>query len=493
MAQERNDKQLTTRAEDFSAWYNELVLRAELADYSPVKGSMVIRPNGYGIWERMQRALDDMFKATGHENAYFPLLIPQSFLQKEASHVEGFAPEVAVVTHGGGKQLEEPLIIRPTSETIIYHMFAKWTQSYRDLPILINQWANVVRWEMRTRLFLRTLEFLWQEGHTAHATETEAEEEARRMLGVYREFMEGWIAMPVITGIKTEGERFAGALRTYSCEAMMQDNKALQAGTSHNLGQNFSKAFDLKFQNEAGETAFAWNTSWGVSTRLVGGLVMTHGDDHGLRVPPRLAPIEVVIVPIFRKDEERDRVVGAAHRLRDDLQAWTGRGATDRLRVRVDAREGMRPGEKYYEWELRGVPLRLELGPRDLDQSSVMSARRDTKAKGPLAMHDLAPQVAKLLEEIQGQMLADAKARREAATHREPMSYDAFRQLMEGEGGFVYAGWNGDPAIEAKVKAETKATIRVIPDPEFRSPTAPATCLVTGGKAKHEVVWAKAY
>ncbi|MCL4213609.1 MAG: proline--tRNA ligase [Gemmatimonadales bacterium] len=488
-----DDKKLTTRAEDFSAWYNELVLRSELADYSPVKGSMVIRPNGYGIWERMQRALDDMFKATGHENAYFPLFIPESFLKKEAQHVEGFAPECAVVTHGGGKKLEEPLVVRPTSETIIYHMFAKWTQSYRDLPILMNQWANVVRWEMRTRLFLRTLEFLWQEGHTAHATEAEAEEEARRMLGVYRTFMEEWMAMPVVTGQKTDSERFAGAVRTYSCEAMMQDRKALQAGTSHHLGQNFAKAFDLKFQNEEGEMAFAWNTSWGVSTRMVGGLVMTHGDDNGLRVPPKLAPIEVVIVPIFRKDEERDRVVGAAHKLRDELQAWTGRGATDRLRVKVDAREGMKPGAKYYEWELRGVPLRLELGPRDLDQQSVMSARRDTKEKAPLPMADLAPQLAKLLETIQAQMFADAKARREAATIRGGLTYAQFRELMDGEGGFVYAGWNGDPAVEAQVKEETKATIRVIPDAEFRSPTAPTTCLVTGQPAKHEVLWAKAY
>jgi prolyl-tRNA synthetase len=488
-----DDKKLTTRAEDFSAWYNELVLRSELADYSPVKGSMVIRPNGYGIWERMQRALDDMFKETGHVNAYFPLFIPESFLKKEAQHVEGFAPECAVVTHGGGKKLEEPLVVRPTSETIIYHMFAKWTQSYRDLPILMNQWANVVRWEMRTRLFLRTLEFLWQEGHTAHATEQEAEEEARRMLGVYRTFMEGWMAMPVITGQKTDSERFAGAVRTYSCEAMMQDRKALQAGTSHNLGQNFAKAFDLKFQNEEGEMAFAWNTSWGVSTRMVGGLVMTHGDDHGLRTPPKLAPIEVVIVPIFRKDEERDRVVGAANALRDELQAWTGRGATDRLRVKVDAREGMKPGAKYYEWELRGVPLRLELGPRDLDQQSVMSARRDTKEKAPLPMQDLAPTLAKLLETIQSQMYADAKARRDAATVRGMTDYGKFRELMEGEGGFVYAGWNGDPAVEAKVKEETKATIRVIPDTEFRSPDAPRTCLVTGEPAKYEVVWAKAY
>ena len=488
-----DDKKLTTRAADFSAWYNELVLRSELADYSPVKGSMVIRPNGYGIWERMQRALDDMFKATGHQNAYFPLFIPQSFLSKEAQHVEGFAPETAVVTHGGGKLLEEPLVVRPTSETIIYHMFAKWTQSYRDLPIKINQWANVVRWEMRTRLFLRTLEFLWQEGHTAHATEAEAETEARLILGLYREFMEGWIAMPVITGQKTEGEKFAGALRTYSCEAMMQDNKALQAGTSHNLGQNFAKAFELQFQAENGEMAFAWNTSWGVSTRMVGGLVMTHSDDNGLVCPPRLAPIEVVIVPIWKSDEERARVVEAAHRVRTELIEWTGRGATDRLRVTVDDREGVKPGAKYYEWELRGVPLRLEIGPKDLEKGSVFSARRDTRAKAALPMAGLPAAVATLLETIQGDLLAAAKARREANSHRNVTSYAQFKEIMEGPGGFVYAGWNGDPAIEAKVKEETKATIRVIPDPEFRSAEAPTTCLVTGEPARHEVIWAKAY
>jgi prolyl-tRNA synthetase len=454
---------------------------------------MVIRPNGYGIWERMQRALDDMFKATGHENAYFPLFIPESFLKKEASHVEGFAPEVAVVTHGGGKKLEEPLIVRPTSETIIYHMFAKWTQSYRDLPILINQWANVVRWEMRTRLFLRTLEFLWQEGHTAHATHDEAEEEARKMLGVYREFMEGWIAMPIVTGQKTESEKFAGALRTYSCEAMMQDNKALQAGTSHNLGQNFAKAFELQFQDEAGGMSYAWNTSWGVSTRMVGGLVMTHSDDNGLVTPPKLAPTEVVIVPIWKSDEERGRMVEAAHKVKADLTAWTGRGATDRLRVRVDDREGIKPGAKYYEWEMRGVPLRLEIGPKDLEKGSVFSARRDIKAKAALPMDGLPESVAKLLETIQNDLLAAAKARREANTYRGVTSYDQFKEIMEGPGGFVYAGWNGDPAVEAKVKEETKATIRVIPDPEFRSPEAPTTCLVTGEPAKHEVVWAKAY
>jgi prolyl-tRNA synthetase len=487
-----DDKKLTTRAEDFSAWYTEVVLRAELADYSPVKGSMVIRPNGYGIWERMQRALDDKFKATGHVNAYFPLLIPESFMKKEAQHVEGFAPECAVVTHGGGKELEERLFIRPTSETIIYHMFAKWVQSYRDLPILMNQWANIVRWEMRTRLFLRTLEFLWQEGHTAHATHEEGEAEALKMLGVYRDFMEGWIAMPVITGYKSESEKFAGGLRTYACEALMQDNKALQAGTSHDLGQNFSKAFDLKFQSESGEVEYAWNTSWGVSTRMVGGLVMTHGDDNGLVTPPKLAPIEIVIVPIWKTDEERSKLVEAADKLKDELTSWSGRGE-NRLRVHIDAREGMKPGAKYYEWELRGIPLRLELGPKDLEKQSVFSARRDTRAKAAIPMAGVAASVAQLLGTIQSDLFTAAKARRDAATHRGDISYARFKEIMEGPGGFVYAGWNGDPAVEAQVKEETKATIRVIPDAEFRSADAPKTCMVTGQPAKHEVVWAKAY
>ncbi len=488
-----DDKKLTTRAEDFSAWYNETVLRSGLADYSPVKGSMVIRPNGYGIWERMQRALDDMFKATGHQNAYFPLFIPQSFIAKEAKHVEGFAPELAIVTHGGGKELEEPLVVRPTSETIIYHMYAKWVQSYRDLPILINQWANVVRWEMRTRLFLRTLEFLWQEGHTAHATHDEAEAEALTILGIYRRFAEEWMAMPVLTGLKSDSERFAGALRTYCIEAMMQDRKALQAGTSHNLGQNFAKAFDLRFQTESGDMAHAWNTSWGVSTRLIGGLVMTHGDDNGLRIPPRLAPVEVVIVPIWKSDDERGRMTEAAMQLKQELTEWTGRGATDRLRVHVDARDGMKPGAKYYEWELRGVPLRLELGPKDLEKQSVFSARRDTRAKAAIPRAGVAASVAMLLVTIQAVMLAAARAMREQLSVRGVTSYDEFKEIMAGDGAFVYAGWNGDPAVEARVKEETKATIRVIPDVEFRSATPPATCLVTGEPARHEVVWAKAY
>ncbi|MBX9855489.1 MAG: proline--tRNA ligase [Gemmatimonadaceae bacterium] len=487
-----DDKKLTPRAENFSDWYNELVLRAELADYSPVRGCMVIRPLGYGIWERMQRALDDMFKATGHVNAYFPLFIPESFLSKEAEHVEGFAPECAVVTHGGGKQLEERLVVRPTSETIIYSMFAKWVQSYRDLPLLYNQWANVVRWEMRTRLFLRTMEFLWQEGHTAHATHDEAEEETRRMLGVYRTFMEEYMAMPVITGQKTDAEKFAGALRTYCTEAMMQDNKALQAGTSHNLGQNFAKAFDLTFQNEAGQMDHAWNTSWGVSTRMIGGLVMTHGDDAGLRLPPRLAPIQMVIVPIWKTDEEKVATIEAAKRIAEDLGSFK-RPDHERIRVHVDDRVGIKPGAKYYHWELRGIPLRMEIGPRDLAQQSGMLVRRDTREKRPIAFETLRTELPVVLEQIQADMLAAARARLEANSIREPISYERFKEVMEGPGAFVYAGWNGDPAVEARVKEETKATIRCIPDPEFRSPVAPTTCMVTGEPAKYEVVWARSY
>ena len=487
-----DDKKLTTRATDFSAWYNEVVLKAEMADYSPVKGCMVIRPNGYGIWERMQRALDDMFKATGHQNAYFPLFIPESYLHKEKEHVEGFAHEFAVVTHGGGKKLDEPLVVRPTSETIIYSMFAKWVQSYRDLPLLINQWANVVRWEMRTRLFLRTTEFLWQEGHTAHATHDEAEVEARLILGLYREFMEGYIAMPVVTGLKTESEKFAGALRTYSLEAMMQDNKALQAGTSHNLGQNFAKAFDLTFQSEAGTTEHAWNTSWGVSTRMVGGLVMTHGDDTGLRVPPLLAPIELVIVPIYRTDEDRTLVLEAANRIAKSLGAWDRRDM-GRLRIHVDARDAMKPGAKYYEWELRGIPLRLELGPRDLASNQGVLVRRDTKEKRPVSLETLGEDVAGTLSAMQRDMLAAALERREANSVRERISYDAFRQLMDGKGGFVYAGWCDDAACEAAIKEETRATIRCLPDEEFRSAEAPTTCLKCGRASTVEALWAKAY
>jgi prolyl-tRNA synthetase len=487
-----DDKKLTTRSEDFSGWYNEVVLRAELADYSPVRGCMVIRPNGYGIWERMQRALDDMFKATGHRNAYFPLFIPESYLHREAQHVEGFAPETAVVTHGGGKKLEEPLIVRPTSETIIYAMFAKWVQSYRDLPLLINQWANVVRWEMRTRLFLRTLEFLWQEGHTAHATHDEAEEEARKILGLYRDFMEGWMAMPVITGLKTESERFAGALRTYACEAMMQDNKALQAGTSHNLGQNFAKVFDLKFQAESGGQEYAWNTSWGVSTRLIGGLVMTHGDDKGLRTPPLLAPTEIVVVPIYRSDDERGRVLEAVTRVVSMLTDWERRDP-GRLRVHLDARQGIKPGAKYYEWELRGVPLRMEIGPKDLERNQAMLVRRDSGEKRPTSLDTIGEDASDLLARMQLDMLAAARDRQDKNSIRGIVDYDRFKQIMEGDGAFVYAGWCGDASCEATIKEETKATIRVLPDEEFRSADAPTRCLRCARTATAEAVWAKAY
>jgi prolyl-tRNA synthetase len=478
-------KALTTRAADFSAWYNEVIARAELADYSPVRGCMVIRPNGYAIWEQMQRALDQMFKDTGHQNAYFPLFIPQSFLSREAEHVEGFAPEVAVVTHGGGKELEEPLIIRPTSETIIYAMYAKWIQSYRDLPVLINQWANVVRWEMRTRLFLRTTEFLWQEGHTAHATEAEAEEETLRMLGVYRSFMEGWMAMPVLTGRKTDSERFAGALRTYSTEALMQDNKALQAGTSHNLGQNFARAFEVTFQTANGDLDHVWNTSWGVSTRLVGALIMTHSDDLGLVTPPKLAQYQVVIVPIWKTEEERAAVLQAADRLRKDL---AGAG----IRVHLDAREGMKPGAKYYEWEGRGVPLRLEIGPRDVASATVVLARRTGGKKESLPMDGLAARLITAMDKFQSDLLEAAIARRDTATLR-GATKEQFIAKMEGEGGFVYAGFCGSPKCEAEIKEQTKATIRVLPDEEFRSPELPATCVWCGGPSIAEAVWAKAY
>jgi prolyl-tRNA synthetase len=480
-----DNKALTPRSVDFSAWYNELIMRAELADYSPVRGCMVIRPNGYAIWEQMQRALDGMFKETGHQNAYFPLFIPQSFLSREAEHVEGFAPETAVVTHGGGKELEEPLVVRPTSETIIYSMYAKWIQSYRDLPVLINQWANVVRWEMRTRLFLRTTEFLWQEGHTAHATEAEAEEETRRMLGVYRTFMEQWMAMPVVTGRKTDSERFAGALRTYSCEAMMQDNKALQAGTSHNLGQNFARAFEVTYQTASGDIDFVWNTSWGVSTRLVGGLIMTHGDDTGLVCPPRLAQYQVVVVPIYKNDEERAAVLEASDHVRRALHAAG-------IRVHVDAREGMKPGAKYYEWEARGVPLRLEIGPRDVAAQTVMLARRTGGRKEPLPMGGLGERIHVEMDRMQQELLELAKQRREAATIR-GVSKAQFLEFMEGAGGFAYGGFCGSPACEAEIKEQTKATVRVLPDEEFRSPEAPVACMWCGQPSVAEAVWAKAY
>jgi prolyl-tRNA synthetase len=482
-----DEKALTTRAADFSAWYNELIAKAELADYSPVRGCMVIRPNGYAIWEEMQKALDRMFKDTGHQNAYFPLFIPQSFLSKEAEHVEGFAPEVAVVTIGGGKVLEEPLVIRPTSETIIYAMFAKWVQSYRDLPLLINQWANVVRWEMRTRLFLRTTEFLWQEGHTAHATHDEAEAETRQMLGVYRTFAEEWMAMPVLTGLKTDSEKFAGALRTYAIEAMMQDNRALQAGTSHNLGQNFAKAFDVTFQTAVGGIDHVWSTSWGVSTRLIGGLIMTHGDDNGMICPPRLAQYQIVIVPIWRKDEEKDQVLAKSMEVRDELRQAG-------LRVHVDGRDGMKPGAKYYEWEARGVPFRFEIGPRDITNGVVTMKRRTGGDKEALPFTGLAERMDMEIVRMQGDMLRVAKDRREANSVRGATKQVLLDKMSgEGGGGFVYGGFCGGRDCETEIKAQTKATIRVLPDEEFRSPQAPQTCLWCDKPSVAEAVWAKAY
>jgi len=493
-------QKITPRAQDFSAWYNDVIMQAELADYSPVRGCMVIRPNGYGIWELMQRALDDMFKATGHRNAYFPLFIPQSFLAKEAEHVEGFAKEVALVTHtrlkatgkaGAGavmvdptSELEEPLVVRPTSETIIYAMLAKWIQSYRDLPILMNQWCNIVRWELRTRLFLRTTEFLWQEGHTAHATEAEAETEARRMLGVYRTFQEEWMAMPVLTGVKTDGEKFAGAVRTYAVEALMQDNKALQAGTSHFLGQNFAKAFDVKFQTAAGGLDHVWSTSWGVSTRLIGGLIMTHSDDNGLICPPRLAPLQVVIVPIWKTDEEMKAVMEVGEVVKAAL-------AKAGVRVHLDGRDTVKPGAKYFEWEARGVPLRLEIGPRDVAQGQAMAARR-TGGKAPVKVEGIAAMVTAALDEIQALLLARALERREQHSVR-GVTKEQLIALMKGEGGFAYGGFCGSGECEAQIKQETGATVRVLPDPEFRSKEVPKTCAWCGKPSVAEAVWAQAY
>jgi prolyl-tRNA synthetase len=497
-----DDRALTSRAADFSAWYNEVVLRAELADYSPVRGSMVIRPYGYGIWELMQRALDDMFKATGHQNAYFPLFIPQSFIAREAEHVEGFAKEMAIVTHTRMKagpnglepdpdsKLDEPLIVRPTSETIIYAMFAKWVQSYRDLPLLINQWANVVRWEMRTRLFLRTLEFLWQEGHTAHSTEQEAEEETVRMLSVYRDFMENWMAMPPLLGRKSESEKFPGAVRTYATEALMQDNRALQAGTSHMLGQNFARQFELKFQTESGGDEYAFNTSWGVSTRLIGGLVMTHGDDAGLIIPPRLAPIQVVIVPIYRSDEERTLTL-------DKANAVAGALRQAGVRVHVDARDNMKPGPKFYEWERKGVPVRIEVGPKDIAKGQLMLVQRvvfgDAQRKEALDESAAIASLPQRLSDLQAALLQAARDRREANSHRGVTDYAEMSARIEADGGFYFAGWCGSADCEQKVKEDTKATIRVLPFEEFRSAQAPERCVVCGSPSEAEAVWARAY
>jgi prolyl-tRNA synthetase len=473
--------EITPQSEDFSRWYLDVVRRAELADYTPVKGCMAIRPYGYAIWELIQQGLDRRFKATGHVNAYFPLFIPESLLMREAEHVEGFAPQVAWVTRGGDEELEERLIIRPTSEVIIGTMYAKWIKSWRDLPVLINQWANVVRWEKVTRPFLRTTEFLWQEGHTAHETEAEAQEETMRILGLYKEFVETELAMPVVDGQKSESEKFAGASRTYSIEALMGDGRALQAGTSHNLGQNFAKAFEIQFQGRDKALQHAWTTSWGMSTRLIGGVIMTHGDDSGLILPPRVAPYQVVIVPIQRGNWQ-ETVLPKAREIQAQLVAQG-------VRVMLDDRDAYTPGWKFAEWEMRGVPLRLEIGPKDIEKSQVMLARRDTREKLPTPTDGLAATITGLLDEIQKALFERAVKFRDEHTKR-AATYDEFKGLMEGRPGFVIAGWCGSNDCEAQIKADTQATLRNIP---FGAEKAAGTCIKCGQPAPGEAWFAKAY
>ncbi len=489
-------KAIPSRNEDYSLWYNELVKKAGLAENSPVRGCMVIKPYGFAIWEKMQQTLDKMFKDTGHSNAYFPLFIPKSFLSKEADHVEGFAKECAVVTHyrlktdeeNGGvivdpdAKLEEELIVRPTSETVIWDSYKNWIQSYRDLPLLINQWANVVRWEMRTRLFLRTAEFLWQEGHTAHATKAEAEAETQQMLEVYAKFAEEFMAMPVTKGVKTASERFAGAVETYCIEALMQDGKALQAGTSHFLGQNFAKAFDVKFATKEGKDEFVWGTSWGVSTRLMGALIMAHSDDDGLVLPPKLAPIQVVIVPIYRKDEELAAITEVAEKFKSALQ-------DKNISVKFDNRDTHKPGWKFAEYELKGVPVRIAIGPKDLEKGTVEIARRDTKEKQFVNQDETVDFVTNLLEEIQTNIYSKAASFTEENT-RSVETYDEFKQVLEKDGGFIYAHWDGTPETEEKIKDETKATIRCIP---LNSSSEEGVCIYSGKPSKGKVLFAKAY
>lgn len=488
-------KELTSRSQDYSQWYNDLVTKADLAENSAVRGCMVIKPYGYAIWEKMQRQLDDMFKETGHVNAYFPLFIPKSFLSKEADHVEGFAKECAVVTHyrlkndPNGKgvvvdpdaKLEEELIVRPTSETIIWNTYRNWIQSYRDLPILVNQWANVVRWEMRTRLFLRTAEFLWQEGHTAHATKDEAEEEARRMLDVYATFAEEYMAVPVIKGVKSANERFAGALETFAIEALMQDGKALQAGTSHFLGQNFAKAFDVKFADKEGKQEYVWATSWGVSTRLMGALIMTHSDDNGLVLPPNLAPYQVVIVPIYRSDEQLAQINEKVDGIVKALKALG-------ISVKYDNADNKKPGWKFAEYELKGVPVRLAMGGRDLENNTIEVARRDTLTKETVSCDNIDVYIKKLLSEIQANIYQKAVNYR-AANTTTVETYDEFKQKIE-DGGFILAHWDGTPETEELIKAETKATIRCIP---LEGDKTPGKCMVTGKPSVQRVVFARAY
>ncbi len=473
--------EITAQSEDFGRWYLDVVRRAELADYTEVKGCMAIRPYGYAIWELMQQALDKRFKATGHVNAYFPLFIPKSLLMKEKEHVEGFAPQVAWVTRGGDEELAEPLVVRPTSEAIIGTMYAKWIQSWRDLPVLINQWANVVRWEKVTRPFLRTTEFLWQEGHTAHETEAEAQEETLKILALYKEFAENEMAMPVVDGQKSDSEKFAGASKTYSIEALMGDGRALQAGTSHNLGQNFAKAFDIQFQGRDKLVQHAWTTSWGVSTRMVGALIMTHGDDNGLILPPRMAPYQVVIVPIPRGNWQ-ETVLPRAREIRDALVA-------DGVRVMLDDRDAYTPGWKFAEWELRGVPLRIEIGPKDIEKSQVVMARRDTREKSAVPADQLVTTVVGLLEEIQRALYQRALRFRDDHTSR-ASTYDELKSTLEGRPGFVIAGWCGSAGCEAQIKADTQATLRNIP---FGSEQVSGTCVRCGQPSTAEAWFAKAY
>ena len=489
-------KRLTSRSENYSAWYNELVGMADLAEHSDVRGCMVIKPHGYAIWENMQRALDDMFKATGHQNAYFPLFIPKSYLSREASHVEGFAKECAVVTHyrlknaedGSGivvdedAKLEEELVVRPTSETIIWNTYKGWIQSYRDLPLLINQWANVVRWEMRTRLFLRTAEFLWQEGHTAHATKAEAIDEAEKMVNVYADFAENWMAMPVIKGIKTANERFAGAEETYCIEALMQDGKALQAGTSHFLGQNFAKAFDVTFVNKAGVEELVWATSWGVSTRLMGALIMTHSDDKGLVIPPKLAPLKVVIVPIYKNEEQLSSISDAVAPLLAEFQKAG-------ISAKFDDDNNRKPGWKFAEYEMKGIPVRLAMGPRDLENQNIEIARRDTGEKQIVPLDTVVDQVQGLLEEIQQSLFDRALSFREENTYKVD-TWIEFTESLENRGGFILAHWDGSSETEEEIKKLTKATIRCIP---LNAPEEEGQCILTGKPSKQRVIFARAY
>ncbi len=474
-------KEVTSQAEDFSQWYLDIVLKTEMMDYAPIKGCMAIRPYGYAIWENIQGLLDRRIKDTGHKNAYFPLFIPESLLQKEAEHVEGFAPEVALVTRGGNEELAERLVVRPTSEAIICEMYARWIQSWRDLPLLINQWCNVVRWEKNTRPFLRTSEFLWQEGHTVHSTEEEAQEETLKMLGVYQDLLENELAIPVIPGRKTEKEKFAGALHTYTIEALMADGKALQAGTSHNLGQHFSKVFEIKFQDRDDELKYAWTTSWGVSTRLIGALIMVHGDDRGLKLPPRIAPVQVVIVPIISK-KKKGEVLQRAGEIAGELRSLD-------IRVELDDREGYSPGWKFNQWEMKGVPLRLEIGPRDLENQGVTAVRRDTGEKAFLTDKDLSAQVPVLLQGIQETLFQQALKFRQQRTYR-PTDYDDFKRALEENKGFLLAHWCGDGECEEEIKAATKATIRCIPfdgDPDDKGP-----CLCCGKEGQF-VYFARSY